>query len=241
MGTEYVIVREQVLTGQTDMDKVLDRLKVLIDSSTPIVVMETVEETRAVRMVRVACAALNLAAFEWTIASGLARSGGGSVESTIERGAFVAGGYRAGEVNDLAENAKALYDSREPAKMLANLEGISIEAAFILKDLHRHMDDPVVVRRLRDVGQKFATNRRTVVLTAPKISIPPELASLVEFLELPLPDRQRLRQMIDEVLVRISKTHTLQRRLEPSGSRPWPRTCAGSPKKKRSAPSRKRW
>ena len=217
MRTEYVIVREQVLTGQTDMDKVLDRLKVLIDSSTPIVVMETVEETRAVRMVRVACAALNLAAFEWTIASGLARSGGGSVESSIERGAFVAGGYRAGEVNDLAENAKALYDSREPAKMLANLEGISIEAAFILKDLHRHMDDPVVVRRLRDVGQKFATNRRTVVLTAPKISIPPELASLVEFLELPLPDRQRLRQMIDEVLVRISKTHTLQRRLEPSG------------------------
>jgi ATP-dependent 26S proteasome regulatory subunit len=199
------------------MDKVLDRLKVLIDSSTPIVVMETVEEVRAVRMVRVACAALNLAAFEWTIASGLARSGGGAGEAPVERGAFAPGGYRAGEVNDLVENAKALYDSREPAKMLANLEGISIEAAFILKDLHRHMDDPVVVRRLRDVGQKFATNRRTVVLTAPKISIPPELASLVEFLELPLPDRQRLRLIIDEVLFRISKTHTLQRRLEASG------------------------
>ena len=75
----------------------------------------------------------------------------------------------------------------------------------------------MVVRRLRDVGQKFATNRRTVVLTAPKISIPPELASLVEYLELPLPDRLRLRQIIDEVLVQVSKTHTLQRRLEPAG------------------------
>lgn len=216
-GTEYVIVREQVLTGQTDMDKVLDRLKVLIDSSTPIVVIETVEESRAVRLVRFACSALNLAAFEWTIATGLARSGGNPAAPVIDNGAFPPGGYRAGEVNDFAENAKALYDSRDPAKMLANLEGISIEAAFILKDLHRHMDDPVVVRRLRDVGQKFATNRRTVILTAPKISIPPELASLVEFLELPLPDRQRLRQIIDEVLVRISKTHTLQRRLEPAG------------------------
>ena len=216
MGTEYVIVREQLLTGQTDMDKVLDRLKVLIDSSTPIVVMETVEEVRAVRMVRAACSALNLAAFEWTIASGLARCGTNST-SAIEAGAFDPGGYRNGQVNDLAESAKALYDSREPAKMLANLEGISVEAAFILKDLQRHMDDPVVVRRLRDVGQKFATNRRTVILTAPKISIPPELASLVEFLELPLPDRQRLRQIIDEVLVRVSKTHTLQRRLEPGG------------------------
>ena len=199
------------------MDKVLERLKVLIDSSTPIVVMETVEESRAVRMVRLACAALNLAAFEWTIATGLARSGGNPVVSDIDGAAFPPGGYRAGSVDELAENAKALYDSRDPAKMLANLEGISIEAAFVLKDLHRHMEDAVVVRRLRDVGQKFATNRRTVVLTAPKISIPPELASLVEYLELPLPDRQRLRQIIDEVLVRVSKTHTLQRRLDAAG------------------------
>jgi len=198
------------------MDKVLERLKVLIDSSTPIVVMETVEEVRAVRMVRAACSALNLAAFEWTIASGLARCGTDST-SAIEAGAFDPGGYCSAHVNDFAESAKALYDSREPAKMLANLEGISIEAAFILKDLQRHMEDAVVVRRLRDVGQKFATNRRTVILTAPKITIPPELASLVEFLELPLPDRQRLRQIIDEVLVRVSKTHTLQRRLDPSG------------------------
>jgi len=47
----------------------LARLKVLIDSSTPIVVIESVEEVRAVRMVRLACSALNLAAFEWSIAT----------------------------------------------------------------------------------------------------------------------------------------------------------------------------
>ncbi len=197
------------------MDRVLDRLKVLIDSSTPIVVMETVEEMRAVRMVRAACAALNLATFEWTIATGLMRSGVSSGDGALETGVLPAGGY-VGHTPD-ADNAKALYNSREPAQMLANLEAMSIEAAFILKDLHRHMDDAVVVRRLRDVGQKFATNRRTLVLTAPKISIPPELASLVEFLELPLPDRERLRQILDEVLVRVSRAHTLQRRLDSNG------------------------
>jgi len=110
-----------------------------------------VEETRAVRLARAACSALNLAAFEWTIASGLARCGVSTV-AAIEQGAFPAGGYRAGDVNDFAESAKALYDSRDPGKMLANLEGITIEAAFILKDLHRHMEDPVVVRRLREAG-----------------------------------------------------------------------------------------
>jgi ATP-dependent 26S proteasome regulatory subunit len=196
----------------------LERLKVLIDSSTPIVVMETVEEMRAVRMVRAACAALNLATFEWSVASGLMRCG-----STV--GEVVTGGYdfsehamggHAGQ-ESIEQNAKALYNSREPAQMLANLEGISIEAAFILKDLHRHMEDPVVVRRLRDVGQRFAANRKTIVLTAPKIEIPPELRSLVEFFELPLPDRPRLRQIIDETLARVAKTRTLQRRLDAAG------------------------
>ena len=191
----------------------LQRLKVLIDSSTPIVVIESVEEVRAVRMVRSACSALNLAAFEWSVATGLMRCGT-SVGEVVTGGNYE---FATHGVQDSVENAKALYNSREPAAMLANLEGITIEAAFILKDLHRHMDDPVVIRRLRDVGQRFATNKKTVILTAPKIEIPPELTSLVEFFELPLPDRQRLRQIIDETLVRISKTHTLQRKLDSKG------------------------
>src|SRR6266700_3858406 len=53
----------------------LDRLKVLINSSTPVVVMETSEEMHAVKMVRSACAELNMATFEWSIADGLVRSG----------------------------------------------------------------------------------------------------------------------------------------------------------------------
>jgi ATP-dependent 26S proteasome regulatory subunit len=195
----------------------LKRLQVLIDSSTPIVAMETVEEVRAVRMVRAACSALNLAAFEWSVASGLMRCGSsvGEIVTGHEFSGGAAGGYVPTE--SIEQNAKALYNSREPAQMLSNLEAISVEAAFILKDLHRHMDDPVVVRRLRDVGQRFASNRKTVILTAPKLEIPPELRSLVEFFELPLPDRERLRQIIDETLVRIGKTHTLQRKLDSAG------------------------
>jgi hypothetical protein len=205
------------------MADALERLKVLLDSSTPIVVMETVEEVRATRLVRAACSALNLATFEWTIATGLARCGTPG-DPAVEIGLLPPGGYTTGSSHDSSEqNAKAMYNSREPAQMLANLEGISIEAAFILKDLHRHMDDAVVVRRLRDVGQKFATNRRTVILTAPKLSIPPELASLVEYLELPLPDRQRLRHIIDEILVRVSRTHTLQRKLDATAWTCWPK------------------
>ena len=53
----------------------LERLKILINFSTPIIVMETAEETHAVGVVRTACSELNMAAFEWSIADGLVRSG----------------------------------------------------------------------------------------------------------------------------------------------------------------------
>jgi ATPase family protein associated with various cellular activities (AAA) len=190
----------------------LSRLKILIDSNTPIVVVETVEEVHAVRLVRAACASLNLAAFEWSIASGLARCGTDGPPQLLTDAYSNATGH---DSTDMA--AKAIYNSREPVQVLGNLEGISVDAAFILKDFHRHMDDPVVVRRLRDVGQKFSQNRRTVIITAPSIVIPAELASLVEFLELPLPDKQRLRQIIDEMIVRVGKTRTLKRNLDSAG------------------------
>src|ERR1017187_6904621 len=186
----------------------LDRLKVLINSSTPIVVMETVEEVRAVSLVRLACSELNLAIFEWTVADGLVRSAGGVAAASVSF---------QGMRGDAAAPKTAVYNTTDPVQALANLETMTLEAVFILKDFHRHMDNPVVVRRLRDVGQKFSANRRTLVLTAPSIEMPPELASLVEFLDLPLPDRDRLREIIRETYTRMSGTHTLKLQLDSNG------------------------
>jgi ATP-dependent 26S proteasome regulatory subunit len=198
------------------MPDVLEWLKVLIDSSTPIVVMETVEEMRAVRLVRAASSPLNLAVFEWSIASGLVRCGSDAV---VQEHDFrsQAGGFPGSAHTTDAAGAVALYHSQDPAQALGNLEALSIEAVFILKDFHRHIEDPIVVRRLRDVGQKFSANRRTIVITAPALTVPPELRSLVEYVELPLPDTQRLRQIIDEVVVRLGKTRTLRRGLDNGG------------------------
>jgi hypothetical protein len=222
VGTEATIVRQQVASGQIHMDSLskpphnpihnppqspIDRLKVLINSSSPIVVMETVEEMRAVSLVRTACSDLSLPVFEWTIADGLVRYG-----SDVAAPVLSAPGSGVG----LAPKT-AMYNTADPVQALANLETMTIEAVFVLKDFHRHMDNPVVVRRLRDVGQKFSANRRTLVLTAPAIEMPPELVSLVEFLDLPLPDRDRLREIIRETYTRLAGTHTLQLQLDSNG------------------------
>ncbi len=213
------------------MADTLERLKVLINSSTPIVAMETVEEVRATTLVRSACSELNMAVFEWTIADGLVRSGSNAPVGPTGAPAVPAKSGRpqlSPEAERLARevlsgvavdapSGQAIYDTRDPAKVLAHLESMTIEAVFVLKDFHRQMDDPIVVRRLRDVGQKFSENRRTLVLTGPSFSLPPELGSLVEFLDLPLPDAQRVRQIIQETFQRLAKTYTLQLKLKADG------------------------
>ena len=225
-------------------------MKILINSSTPIVIMETVEEMRALALVRAACSELNMAVFEWTIADGLVRSGSGA--SVAQTGAqshaqSVGQSYAQTRPNSLPQGNSegerlmrsvmssvvsddgagagpktamyntSMYNTSDPVQALANLESMTIEAVFVLKDFHRHMDNPVVIRRLRDVGQKFSANRRTLVLTAPAIEMPPELASLVEFVDLPLPDRRRLREIIGETFKRMSGTHTLKLQIDASG------------------------
>jgi SpoVK/Ycf46/Vps4 family AAA+-type ATPase len=229
----------------------LDRLKVLINSSTPIVVMETSEEVHAVSLVRAACCQLNMATFEWSIADGLLRSGSNvpaeaaktSLQARIDqatmliqtgrnyaqsRTALRPGGAEGerlaravssslGADGAAAATGTAIYNTREPVQALANMESVTVEAVFILKDFHRHMDDPIVIRRLRDVGQKFATNRRTVIITAPEITVPAELTTLVEYFDLPLPDRDRVHEIIKEVFLRLSKTYTLKLQLDDAG------------------------
>ena len=230
----------------------LDRLKVLINSSTPIVVMETSEEMRVVNLVRTACSELNMATFEWSIADGLVRSGANapadSNRNPLSARADQSGGWTrvntgnpsqphtvlspgVGESERLTRAVLAtmgseasaaaaggsIYNTREPVQALANMESMTVEAVFILKDFHRHMDDPVVVRRLRDVGQKFSTNRRTVVITAPEIAVPAELTKLVEFFDLPLPDQERLREIVHDTFTRLSKTYSLKLQLDAAG------------------------
>ena len=233
------------------MADTLERLKILINSSTPIIVMETVEEMRAVSLVRSACSELNMAVFEWSIADGLVRSGSnapvttpgfqaqiektswtnkGEVTRTETKGTTIPPGNTEAErltkavlsaMGSDPANAVAaknpIYNTREPVQALANMEAMAVEGVFILKDFHRHMEDAVVVRRLRDVGQTFSANRRTVILTAPSLSVPPELASLVEYLDLPLPDSQRLRQIVEDTFKRLSKTYSLKLKLDASG------------------------
>jgi SpoVK/Ycf46/Vps4 family AAA+-type ATPase len=179
-------------------------LKVIIDSNTPMVLIETAEELRALGVIREAASELNMPVFEWSVADGLQRAhGSGPVQ--VPPIPVVLGKEQFRDENI----PQPIYNTREAAEMLAHLQTLTVEAVFVLKDLHRHLDSAVVVRRLRQVGQEFERDRRTVVITAPSINLPPELQTHIQRLELPLPDKARLRALIDEEFKRLCEKRKL--------------------------------
>ena len=194
----------------------LERLKLLLNSSSPLVIVETVEEMRALEVIRHAAFDLQLPVFEWSVADGLVRyekkpkrpPGSGS-----EVQDFLAP-VTPDEIN-VAAGAGSILNTQQPEGMLAHLRTLTIEAVFVLKDFHRHLDSAIVTRRLREAAQDFARGRSTMVITGPAVPLPPEVEALAEYLELPLPDNARLKQIAEETFTRLSKKLSLKRKTLP--------------------------
>ena len=224
------------MAGQTE--DCLARLKILFNSTTPVVIVETLEEERMMFLVRSACSDLNLPLFEWSIADGLVRSGSNApvqpaaTQRTTQtdlakriaaaQAALVQANLPPVDFGNITADPPApqgapIVNTATAAGVLAHLDTMTIPSVFVLKDFHRQMDDAVVVRRLREVAQDFAHQRRTMILTGPSVVVPPELSNLVEYVDLALPDRARLLQIIQETYKRLAGMYTLKSTLDEAG------------------------
>jgi hypothetical protein len=161
-------------------------LELLIRSRHGVVAVETYEEARLESLLREVAGRLGLALYAWTVSEGLRRDG---------------------------QEAR-VYDSADPARALANLEAIRVDAIWLFKDLHRFLDVPEIVRRLKDLSRVPEGRRRTIVLAAPSLSLPPELEKCCARLVLGLPDPQELKRLVHDVVGALSRTQHVRVELD---------------------------
>ncbi|MCK6530795.1 AAA family ATPase [Myxococcota bacterium] len=60
-------------------------------------------------------------------------------------------------------------------------------ALFLFKDAHPYLEDPDVVRRIRDMEPKLAEQGRALIFLSPVLALPKELEKDVSVLDVPLP------------------------------------------------------
>ena len=148
-------------------------LRILIRSSHPLVVIETVEEERVLALLQSVTAQERMPLFEWSITRGLTRADEGATLSKM---------------------------TATPLAVLQHLHGLTVEAVFWLKDIGPHLQDPAVCRQLREVAAVYSRSRATCLLTGQPITLPPDLDKMAVRLDLKLPDREELRSMLRGLL-----------------------------------------
>jgi AAA+ superfamily predicted ATPase len=102
--------------------------------------------------------------------------------------------------------ASGLGDTKRGAGSLAAGLGAIADhgapALFALLDAHRVLDDPLAVRRLRDMLPSLGARRQTLVLLAPAIDLPVELLRDTGRALLPLPNADELHGIFERLLER---------------------------------------
>ncbi|MFO0584790.1 MAG: AAA family ATPase [Anaeromyxobacter sp.] len=92
-----------------------------------------------------------------------------------------------------------------PLEALRAVEGLQEPSLVVLQDFHPFLQDPSVVRGLRDLGQQLKGTFTTVILLSPTLALPIELEKDVSVLDVPLPTYRDLFQLLKEIVELVRK------------------------------------
>ncbi len=112
------------------------------------------------------------------------------VEWTVTRGLRTFNGKLRGPPAD---------DTGDPARALLQIPKLPNPSLVLLKDFHRYLDEPHVVRALREAGMALKTAFTTIIIVAPVLTLPEELEKDVSVVDVPLPTQADLMTLLREI------------------------------------------
>ena len=91
-------------------------------------------------------------------------------------------------------------DVSDIGTFLADVVSYPPDHLFLLKDFHPYLDDPAVVRRLRDLVPVLTAENKTLLFLGPVCEVPIELQTEAVKMDLPLPGLEEMRERLEIVL-----------------------------------------
>lgn len=149
-----------------------DDLRVLVQAHSPLIVIESYEEPRALMLIKRLAINLMRPVFKWTITDGLQRLD--------------------------SEQASQTFNA-EPTNLLAQIKSTRNSSIYVLCDFHPFLSDAKHVRYLKEIALAHEQLGHTVILLSHQLDIPPELARLCYRFELSLPSDQQIRQLVHDM------------------------------------------
>ncbi|MDH3537761.1 MAG: ATPase, partial [Gammaproteobacteria bacterium] len=151
-----------------------NEITLLLRSGSPLLVLETHEERRAVSLLTSIATQIKLPVFTWSAAVGMQRM-------------------------DLSLDPQTHV--KEPGEALAHIRASKLEAVYVLLDFHPYLKDPLHVRQLKELAMSFDKGPGKIVMVSHELEVPPELHKLSTRFGLELPGDDELREIIREEAV----------------------------------------
>ncbi|MCA9041759.1 MAG: AAA family ATPase [Planctomycetaceae bacterium] len=109
-------------------------------------------------------------------------------------------GWQLDEWSEVSSN-----DSRE--ELLTQLRELALgensHRLFLLKDIQSQLNDPHIVRALREACQQGKQFSNTILLMGPDLPLPLELEKEGVRIDLPLPDYETMQELVEELLAEV--------------------------------------
>ena len=94
-------------------------------------------------------------------------------------------------------------DVKDPIKALDYIAAQEGRGLFVLRDYHAFLNDPTVVRKLRDLAQDLKSTQKHVFLLSAVTKIPPELEKDLSIIDWDLPNRAELNRVVLDLMNRL--------------------------------------
>ena len=157
--------------NKTDALVALEKLDRYIRARYPVIAVVSHEENRVLAGIKHTAVKRGRKVATWSITEGFKGDGYEGYENEVS------------DPNEALSQLVTLDEGREPT-------------LFIFKDLHPYVTDPIVVRFIRDIANKFSVSRHTLVLLCPEFKTPTDLEKTVAVLDYPLPDSKELEHIL---------------------------------------------
>jgi SpoVK/Ycf46/Vps4 family AAA+-type ATPase len=151
--------------------KELHDFELLLASDTPIIFVESLEETRLIQLLTHLALKQGEPMFQWSVTEGLKRleADFGSQKSTAD-----------------------------PIDVLKHIKATPQQGLYVLLDFHPYLDNPKHIRLIKEIAQGHDNLPRTLLFLSHALDTPPELRHLIARFDLHLPDRGGINRIIKE-------------------------------------------
>ncbi|MFV1992618.1 MAG: AAA family ATPase [Acidiferrobacterales bacterium] len=145
-------------------------LELMLRSSVPIIVVETHEEARILKLFTKLAIGLFRPLFKWSITEGLQR---------------------------LDIDYPSQSHNSDPGTVISHIKSTTTKSGiYLLLDFHPYLDDPILIRKLREVALAQEEMGSTVVLISHTVDIPQEIRKQCARFKLDLPGKKDLTKMV---------------------------------------------